>query len=116
MLPVMARTTEDILNLVPNELRESGLAIGAPRWRVTLGVVFKAAAAASSPARPGHRPGRRRDRAAALHGAEQPVLDDRAVRVRRLLRRPTANLTVTIYDFAGSPYSHGRSWPGAARC
>ena len=37
MLPVMARTTEDILNLVPNELRESALALGAPRWRVTLG-------------------------------------------------------------------------------
>jgi phosphate transport system permease protein len=43
MLPVMARTTEDILNLVPNELRESGLAMGAPRWKVTLGVVCKAA-------------------------------------------------------------------------
>src|SRR5665811_1992761 len=33
MLPVMARTTEDILNLVPNELRESGLAMGAPLCR-----------------------------------------------------------------------------------
>jgi phosphate transport system permease protein len=43
MLPLMARTTEDILNLVPNELRESGLAMGAPRWKVTLGVVCKAA-------------------------------------------------------------------------
>ena len=43
MLPVMARTAEDILNLVPNELRESGLAMGAPRWKVTLGVVCKAA-------------------------------------------------------------------------
>ena len=43
MLPVMARTTEDILNLVPNELRESALAMGAPRWKVTLGVVCKAA-------------------------------------------------------------------------
>ena len=43
MLPVMARTTEDILNLVPNELRESALAMGAPRWKVTLGVVCRAA-------------------------------------------------------------------------
>ena len=43
MLPVMTRTAEDILNLVPNELRESALAMGAPRWRATLGVVVKAA-------------------------------------------------------------------------
>jgi len=39
----MSRTTEDILNLVPNELRESGLAVEAPRWRLTLGVVCRAA-------------------------------------------------------------------------
>ena len=43
MLPVMTRTAEDILNLVPNELRESALAMGVPRWRATLGVVVKAA-------------------------------------------------------------------------
>ena len=42
MLPVMARTTEDILTLVPNELRESALAIGAPRWKATSGVVCAA--------------------------------------------------------------------------
>ena len=30
----MTRTAEDILNLVPNELRESALAMGAPRWKV----------------------------------------------------------------------------------
>ena len=45
MLPVVARTTEDMLPLVPNALRESALALGAPRWRVTLGVVFRAAQA-----------------------------------------------------------------------
>ena len=36
MLPVVARTTEDMLRLVPDPLRESALAMGAPRWRVTL--------------------------------------------------------------------------------
>src|SRR5262249_35383240 len=40
ILPIAARTTEDMLNLVPNTLRESALALGAPRWRVTLGVIF----------------------------------------------------------------------------
>jgi phosphate transport system permease protein len=43
MLPVMTRTAEDILNLVPNELRESAIAMGVPRWRATLGVIVKAA-------------------------------------------------------------------------
>ena len=89
MLPVMARTTEDILNLVPNELRESALAMGAPRWKVTLGVVCRAARGGlitGAVAR--RRARRRRDRAAALHGAQQPVLADRPVRTGRLLRRP----------------------------
>lgn len=43
MLPVVARTSEDMLNLVPNSLRESALALGAPQWKVTLNVVFRAA-------------------------------------------------------------------------
>ena len=33
MLPVVARTTEDMLNLVPDALREAALALGAPRWK-----------------------------------------------------------------------------------
>ena len=45
MLPVVARTTEDMLQLVPNALRESALALGAPRWKVTFQVVFRAARA-----------------------------------------------------------------------
>ena len=43
MLPVMTRTAEDILNLVPNDLRESALAIGAPRWKATMGVIVRSA-------------------------------------------------------------------------
>ena len=43
MLPLVARTTEDMLELVPNSLRESALALGAPRWKVILGLVFRAA-------------------------------------------------------------------------
>jgi phosphate transport system permease protein len=40
MLPFVARTTIEVLALVPNSLREAALGIGAPRWRVTLGVVL----------------------------------------------------------------------------
>lgn len=40
MVPVIARSVEEILRLVPDMLREAGLALGTPRWRVTLGVVI----------------------------------------------------------------------------
>ncbi len=43
MLPVVARSAEVVLNLVPDALRESALALGAPRWRVILRVVLPTA-------------------------------------------------------------------------
>jgi phosphate transport system permease protein len=43
MLPVILRATETALVLVPGSLREAGLALGAPRWRVTLEIVVPAA-------------------------------------------------------------------------
>jgi phosphate transport system permease protein len=39
MLPFVARSTVEVLGLVPNSMREAGLGLGAPRWRTTLGVV-----------------------------------------------------------------------------
>jgi phosphate transport system permease protein len=44
MLPLVTRTTEEMLRLVPASLREGGLALGLPRWRVTLSVVLPTAA------------------------------------------------------------------------
>jgi phosphate transport system permease protein len=44
MLPVVARASEVVLNLVPDELRESALALGAPRWRVVFRIVLPTAA------------------------------------------------------------------------
>jgi phosphate transport system permease protein len=116
MMPVMARTTEDILNLVPNELRESGLAMGAPRWRVTLGVVCRAA------------------RGGLITGASLAVVRIAGETAPLLFTAlsspfwltglfgpggffggPVSNLTKTIYDFAGSPYPHWQdlAWGGA---
>jgi phosphate transport system permease protein len=43
MLPVILRATESALLLVPNTLREAGLALGAPQWRVTLEIIVPAA-------------------------------------------------------------------------
>ena len=44
-LPIVARTTEETLRLVPNDLREASLALGIPRWRTVLSVVVPTAAA-----------------------------------------------------------------------
>lgn len=44
MLPIVVRTTEGAVVLIPNGLRESGLALGLPRWRVSLQLVLPAAA------------------------------------------------------------------------
>ena len=71
-LPIVTRSAEVVLELVPGSLREAGLALGAPRWRVIARVVLPAAAAGHRHRRAaGGRPGRRRDRAAALHGHDR---------------------------------------------
>ncbi len=98
MLPVVARTAEDILGLVPNELRESALALGAPRWKVTLGVVFRSAKAGLitgvilALAR--------------ISGETAPLLFTalNSPYWPETLNEPTANLTVTIFNYAMSPY------------
>ncbi len=43
MLPIVVRTTDDMLGLVPKELREAGVAIGAPKYKVIFNIVIKAA-------------------------------------------------------------------------
>ena len=43
MLPIVVRTTDDMLGLVPRELREAGVAIGAPKYRVIFDIIIKAA-------------------------------------------------------------------------
>jgi len=99
MLPVVARTTEDMLRLVPNALREAALALGAPRWKVTLGVVFRAAQA-------GLITGMLLA-VARVSGETAPLLFTalNSPYWMRSLREPTANLTVTIFNYAMSPYA-----------
>src|SRR5713226_5392419 len=43
VVPVAVRTTEDMLSLVPNALREAAAALGAPKWRVVVTVAYRAA-------------------------------------------------------------------------
>lgn len=116
MLPVMTRTAEDVLNLVPNELRESSLALGAPRWKATMGVIVRAA-----------RPGLVTGAILAVvrvSGETAPLLFTALSSPYWLtglfgpsgyFGGPTANLTKTIYDCATSPYQNWQNlaWGGA---
>jgi len=101
MIPVVARTTEDMLSLVPNELRESALAIGAPRWKMTVGIVFRSA-------RTGLLTGILLA-IARISGETAPLLFTalNSPYWPKRLSEPTANLTVTIFNYAMSPY---RDW------
>jgi phosphate transport system permease protein len=98
MLPIVARTTEDMLSLIPDPLREAGLALGAPRWRVTLAVVFRAARAGLitgvclAVAR--------------VSGETAPLLFTalNSPYWPGSLGEPIPNLTVTIFNYAMSPY------------
>jgi phosphate transport system permease protein len=99
MIPVVTRTTEDMLRLVPNTMREAALALGAPRWKVTLAVVFRAAKAGLitgillAVAR--------------VSGETAPLLFTalNSPYWFKSLSGPTPNLTVTIFDYAMSPYA-----------
>jgi phosphate transport system permease protein len=70
VIPVVIRQTENMLSLIPNALREAAYALGTPKWKVILSVTLKAGRGAH----------RRRDGAAAVHRAVQPVLDQRPAR------------------------------------
>jgi phosphate transport system permease protein len=98
MLPVITRTTEDMLRLVPNTLRESALALGAPRWKVTLVIVFRAA-------KGGLITGILLA-VARVSGETAPLLFTALNSPYWVssLNQPTPNLTVTIFNYAMSPY------------
>jgi phosphate transport system permease protein len=98
MIPVVTRTTEDMLRLVPNTLRESALALGAPRWKVTLTVVFRAA-------KGGLITGILLA-VARVSGETAPLLFTalNSPYWVKSLSGPVPNLTVTIFNYAMSPY------------
>ncbi len=106
MIPIVARTTEEMIRLVPASLREGALALGAPQWRVTLGVVLPAAAS-------GIVTGAMLA-VARVSGETAPLLftafGSRFFNV--YLDQPMASLTVQIYNYAISPYDewHAMAW------
>jgi phosphate transport system permease protein len=106
MIPIVARTTEEMIRLVPANLREGALALGAPQWRVTTGVVLPAAAS-------GIVTGAMLA-VARVSGETAPLLftafGSRFFNV--YLDQPMASLTVQIYNYAISPYDewHAQAW------
>jgi len=108
-VPIIVRTTEDMLSLIPDSLREAGAALGTPRWKVITYISYRA--------------------------AFQGILTGILLAIARVsgetapllftalnnqfwstnLNAPMANLPVVIFQFAMSPYEDWRSlaWGGA---
>ena len=108
-LPVIVRTTEDMLRLVPSAMREAAAALGAPQWKVTTMVVYRAA-------RAGILTGVLLA-IARISGETAPLLFTALNNQfwSTNLDHPIANLPVVIFQFAMSPYEdwHRLAWAGA---
>jgi len=109
MVPVVVRTTEDMLRLVPSALREAAAALGAPKWKVVVMVTYRAAMQGMvtgvllAIAR--------------ISGETAPLLFTALNNQfwSADLNRPMANLPVVIFQFAMSPYADWQllAWGGA---
>jgi phosphate transport system permease protein len=109
MIPIVVRTTEELLRLVPGGLREGALALGATRGRAVLGVIVPAAL-------PGILTGIL-VALARVAGETAPLLFT-AFNNRfwsTSLTQPIASLTVQVFTYAISPYDdwHRQAWAGA---
>jgi phosphate transport system permease protein len=108
-IPIVVRTTDNMLNLVPTSLREAAYALGAPRWKVAMFVRVRAV-------RAGVITGLLLA-LARIAGETAPLLftalNNQFFSVN--MNAPMANLPVVIYQFAMSPYENWRSlaWGGA---
>jgi phosphate transport system permease protein len=108
-LPIIVRTTQDMLQLVPDALREAAYALGAPKWRVIVVVSYRAAfqgmltGVLLAIAR--------------ISGETAPLLFTALSNpgMTTDMSSPMATLPVVIYNFAGAPYADWQklAWAGA---
>ena len=106
MVPIVGRTAEEVLRLVPNSLREAALALGAPRWKVILSIVLPTARAGVL--------------TAAILALARSAGETAPLLLTALgndffstdLFRPIAALPLQIYRYAISPYDdwHTKAW------
>ena len=109
VIPVVVRTTDDMLKLVPDSLREAAIALGAPYWKMIVFVSYRAAKAGMitgillAVAR--------------ISGETAPLLFTALNNQfwSTDMNKPMANLPVVIFQFAMSPYEdwHRLAWGGA---
>jgi len=109
LLPVVVRTTDESLRLVPDQMREAAFALGIPRWKVTSQILYKAALTAIltgillAIAR--------------IAGETAPLLFTALSNQfwTSSLNAPLANVPVVIFQYAMSPYDewHELAWAGA---
>ncbi|MDR3100658.1 MAG: phosphate ABC transporter permease PstA [Paraburkholderia sp.] len=107
-IPIVIRTTENMLKLVPNNLREAAFALGTPKWKMVLSITLKASIAGIvtgvllAIAR--------------IAGETAPLLFTALSNqfFSADMNQPMANLPVTIYKFAMSPFAQWQSlaWAG----
>jgi phosphate transport system permease protein len=109
LLPIVVRTTEESLRLIPDTMREAGFALGLPRWRVTRQILYKAAL---SSILTGVLLG-----VARIAGETAPLLFTALNNQfwSSTLNAPLANVPVVIFQYAMSPYDewHTLAWAGA---
>jgi len=109
MIPVIVRTTEDMLTLVPNALREAAAALGSPKWKIIVMVTYRSAVQ-------GMLTGVLLA-VARISGETAPLLFTALNNQfwSTNLNAPMANLPVVIFQFAMSPYADWQSlaWAGA---
>jgi phosphate transport system permease protein len=113
MVPTVARTTEEMLAMVPNTVREAALGLGIPHWRSTLSIAVRTAAS-------GIITGVMLA-FARVAGETAPLLftafGNQFWNLKRetILTQPTAALPLQIYTYAISPYDdwHRQAWAGA---
>lgn len=109
VLPVVVRTTDEMLQLVPSQMREAALALGVPQWKVTVQVLFRAAL-------PGITTGVLLA-LARISGETAPLLFTALNNQywNADLSAPMASVPAVIFQYAMSPYEswHALAWAGA---
>ena len=109
MLPVVVRTTDEMLRLVPAQMREAALSLGVPQWKVIVQVLYRSASAGIvtgillALAR--------------ISGETAPLLFTAFGNQywNADITQPMASVPVVMYQFAGSPYESWQqlAWAGA---
>jgi phosphate transport system permease protein len=109
MIPIIARTTEEMLKLVPQTVREAGLALGLPKWKVILRIVVQGSLGSLMVGMI--------LAIARIAGETAPLLFTAFASSQWFqgLSKPIASIPVQIYIYAVSPYEdwHQKAWGGA---